>query len=178
MNEHCSITDECPICMENLGVNTALTDCGHTLCNKCFIILIFKSNKCPICRQQMHKSCTDNATHIHNHHAPRHTNCIQRIYNYFSRNYRTVRQDETHPLVPDETPRPLTPHPSFVRSETPRPLTPHPSFVRSDTPRPLLTPHSFGYTSQINGYTNRPYPPYYPHSLYPHPNIHRRIIPF
>lgn len=87
--EHCescsSKMDECPICMENyeIGVvNKTRTDCGHTLCFKCFIILNYNSNKCPICRQQMQDP---SVIHYHHNHAPRHhTNCIRRIYNYFN----------------------------------------------------------------------------------------------
>ena len=80
--------DECPICMENfeLGVKTILTDCGHKLCIKCFIILNLNSNKCPICRQQMNIQVPRGHVHHHNH-----TNYFQRIYNYWF----TRREDET-----------------------------------------------------------------------------------
>jgi hypothetical protein len=88
--ESCSskTLDECPICMENyeIGVvNKTRTDCGHTLCFKCFIILNYNSNKCPICRQQMQEQMQEpSVIHYHNHAPRHHTNCIRRIYNYFN----------------------------------------------------------------------------------------------
>lgn len=100
MNEYescCSKEDdECPICMENFElVNTALTDCGHTFCIKCFIILYSNSNnKCPICRQQMYIDAPVIHHHHHNHAPHNHTNCFQRIYNYWFKRNSTV-----HPTV-------------------------------------------------------------------------------
>jgi RNA polymerase subunit RPABC4/transcription elongation factor Spt4 len=68
--------EECPICMETFEldiINKVLTECGHALCNRCFIILNFKSDKCPICRQKMNNSC---------HNPPEETPSIIHFPNY------------------------------------------------------------------------------------------------
>lgn len=141
MNEYESCCmDECPICMENFEFgNTALTDCGHTLCIECFIILYSNSNKCPICRQQMYINTPVIHHHHHHNHAPHnHTNCFQRIYNYWFKNNRTI-----HPAV--ENPQETTPLRRGIVL----------GFFNSYIP------------ININENINRPHYRYYPNNLYP-----------
>lgn len=103
--------NECPICMELFEpkVNMALTDCGHAFCIKCFIIMNYKSNKCPICRQhmQINNSCQNIDSFVNSiiqynqQHQPEEIpirpNCFQRIINYF--NSWTTRQIGLHGYI-------------------------------------------------------------------------------
>lgn len=88
---------ECPICMEYMVEETVLTtDCGHNLCTQCFIILSFKTNDCPLCRQQMHDYSIQSRDEIipeeipPSLHFPR-LNCFRNLYNYFKQLYRSHR---------------------------------------------------------------------------------------
>ena len=139
--EHCescsSKMDECPICMENyeIGVvNKTQTDCGHTLCFKCFIILNYNSNKCPICRQQMQEQMQEpmqdpSVIHYHHHHnrAPRHhTNCIRRIYNYFNSWFYVIDHNTSQINRPHYPPTINRPHPHPINRSY-YPYYPHPN---------------------------------------------------
>lgn len=88
-------SNECPICMELFepSINKPFTtECGHTFCIKCFILVNLKSDKCPICRQQMQQiqiiqrtTLPEDPSGIHNHNHtifPPH-NCFQIIFNFF-----------------------------------------------------------------------------------------------
>lgn len=122
--ESCSSNtlEECPICMENyeIGVvNKTRTNCGHTLCFKCFIIVNYNSNKCPICRQQMQEQIQEpSIIHYHNHAPRHHTNCIRRIYNYLKSwfsviDHNTSQINRPHYPPPINRPHyPYFPHPN------------------------------------------------------------------
>lgn len=45
---------ECPICLDKIDQGFVTTDCGHTLCMRCFNNTLHKlNNKCPLCRSIM-----------------------------------------------------------------------------------------------------------------------------
>jgi len=44
--------EECPICYEEMGVDTmVITPCGHAFCDKCIITHIQYYDSCPCCRE-------------------------------------------------------------------------------------------------------------------------------
>ena len=45
---------ECPICMDELGVNdNCTTKCGHKFCSSCFVKSVMRKNNCPMCRAHL-----------------------------------------------------------------------------------------------------------------------------
>ena len=94
--------NECPICMEYMVKETALTtECGHKLCIQCFIILSFKTNSCPLCRQQMHDYSIQVVIHevtpvINDTIMFSSINSFRNLYNYLKQLYRSNRV--IHPI--------------------------------------------------------------------------------
>lgn len=59
-SEEEQIDTHCPICLEELGTkNIFITKCGHTFCGDCMITNTQITNTCPICRQNVVESVTD-----------------------------------------------------------------------------------------------------------------------
>lgn len=44
---------ECPICLEEMAVNVAVTKCQHMFHTECLMRCASKSNTCPLCRTQL-----------------------------------------------------------------------------------------------------------------------------
>ena len=59
-SEEEQLETHCPICLEELGKkNIFITKCGHTFCGDCMITNTQITNTCPICRQSVVESITD-----------------------------------------------------------------------------------------------------------------------
>ena len=44
-------TNICPICQDNLDIDTVSTSCGHTFHRDCIMTWLRANNMCPVCRQ-------------------------------------------------------------------------------------------------------------------------------
>ena len=45
--------ESCPICMEDIGVDSCTTKCGHKYCSSCFSVMLLSKNSCACCRGEI-----------------------------------------------------------------------------------------------------------------------------
>ena len=57
--EYQKTKDSCPICLQNIGIYSCKTKCGHLFCTECLLKAAQRNNSCPMCRGELIKSDND-----------------------------------------------------------------------------------------------------------------------
>mgnify|MGYP001392899381 CR=1 FL=1 len=66
--EYQKIKDSCPICLQNIGIYSCKTKCGHLFCTECLLKAAQRNNSCPMCRGELIKSDNDDDDDMHEVH--------------------------------------------------------------------------------------------------------------